>query len=154
MTCFPGRQWKLSACAWHCVHIQNALFNSATKKTCDFFMKPHNLISANITRHTVVGYSIFIASSWDEVIIEKRQRISRTIWSNEAMLLKIAVCIRTVGHRPFIVQNVTMAVHFFLTPDKTVSQLQIIACANSQLYYISAQRIVNIITAEQAIVGT
>ena len=66
------------------------------------------------------------------------------------------MCIIMVGHWPFTFQNVSMAVHFSLTPDKTSGQLQIVAYTNNHLHYlyISVWIIVNIITATQAIVYT
>ena len=72
--------------------------------------------------------------------------------------ITVPLCIITVGHRPFTVQNVAKVVHFSLTTDKTAGELQIVAhvYANNHLhyYYITAQSTVNIITAMQAIVYT
>ena len=67
---------------------------------------------------------------------EKKKKYSKGVENvvaecfNQLGLLYQAVWIITVGHRPFSVQNVAMAVHFSLLPDKTAAQLQFAAYIN------------------------
>ena len=44
-----------------------------------------------------------------------------------ASVVRFAVSIITVGHRPFSVENVPMAVQFSLRSDKTADRLPIVA---------------------------